>query len=156
MTWDLPWHGVLLGFFVRFWYFCHGLGLVLVGCFWFFLLFPSSKCQCFCILSLPSHLWWLPVFSWALFSDHPIRSDGCGLEDCSSVCTWTVVPSQQFLYYVVVCMQTWFWFSHCQLRRMLHLFCFVLFLSGCILLIPNMFVKNTVYLFLSLYCIIPL
>lgn len=55
----LAWHCFLPCFFLHFWCFCHGLLWLLFVFFWFFLLFLTSECQYFCILSLPSHLWWL-------------------------------------------------------------------------------------------------
>lgn len=63
------------------------------------------------------------------FSDHPIRSDNCSLDYCSTMYMWIVVLLQLLLYYVVICIQTWFLFSHCQLIKGRCYICFVLFYS---------------------------
>lgn len=63
------------------------------------------------------------------FSDHPIRSDNCSLDCCSTMYIWIVVLLQLLLYYVVICIQTWFLFSHCQLIKGRCYIDFVLFCS---------------------------
>ena len=106
----------------------------------------------FCYLCL-----FLSTFLWS-----PNRSDVCSLDYCSTMYLWVVVLLQLLLYYIIICIQTWFLFSHCQLIKERCYICFVLFCSCLavflylVCLLWVLFVESIVYLFLALHCIIPL